>query len=585
MFGRDKTAGNACGKLRRGTVGTRRRLARKAQGMNAIAPTSTVAVVGTGTMGQGIAQVALLAGHSVRLLDAAPGRAEQAERAIGERLDRLVAKGRLDKAVRDAAAGRLNAAADVTDLAGAALVVEAILEDLGAKQQLFTALESVVGEECLLATNTSSLSVTAVAAALRLPGRLAGLHFFNPAPLMPLVEVVSGAATDPAAAEAVHDTAVTWGKTPVSCADTPGFVVNRIARPFYAEAFRVHEERGADPATIDALLRESGGFRMGPFELTDLIGQDVNEAVTRSVWESFWHDPRFTPSLAQRRLVEAGRLGRKTGRGWYAYGGDGTGTGSGPGSGPGGNDDGDGPGRPEPHTAAPAVPPAAIAVHGDLGPADALPALFEEAGITVAYRHADGRFRRPGELPTEAMAFADGRAYEEERKPGFVLLPDGTPLALTDGALATGAPGGPGRQPGIRFDLALDYRAATRIGLAPADGVPREALEWAVGLFQAVGKKVSVIDDVPGMVVARTVAMIVDFAVDAVARGVATAADVETAMRLGVGYPRGPLEWGDALGPAWVRDVLARLHAAYPGGRYAPSGSLVRRAASGRGLL
>jgi 3-hydroxybutyryl-CoA dehydrogenase len=545
--------------------------------MNAIAPTSTVAVVGTGTMGQGIAQVALLAGHSVRLLDAAPGRAEQAERAIGERLDRMVAKGRLDKVVRHAAAGRLNAAADIGDLAGAALVIEAILEDLGAKQQLFTALESVVGEECLLATNTSSLSVTAVAAALRLPGRLAGLHFFNPAPLMPLVEVVSGAATDPAVAAALGDTAVAWGKTPVSCADTPGFVVNRIARPFYAEAFRVHEERGADPATIDALLRESGGFPMGPFELTDLIGQDVNEAVTRSVWESFWHDPRFTPSLAQRRLVEAGRLGRKTGRGWYAYedGASGDGTGA----------DANGPGRPEPHTAAPAAPPAAITVYGDLGPADALPAIFEDAGITVAYRHVDGRFRRPGELPSPPMALADGRAYEEERKPGFVLLPDGTPLALTDGALATGAPGGPGRQPGIRFDLALDYRAATRIGLAPADGVPREALEWAVGLFQAVGKKVSVIDDVPGMVVARTVAMIVDFAVDAVARGVATAADVETAMRLGVGYPRGPLEWGDALGPAWVRDVLTRLHAAYPGGRYAPSGSLVRRAASGRGLL
>ncbi|HCA88048.1 MAG TPA: 3-hydroxyacyl-CoA dehydrogenase, partial [Streptomyces sp.] len=309
----------------------------------------TVAVVGTGTMGRGIAQVALVAGHPVQLHDTAPGRAAQAAGEIVDRLDRLVGKGRMTAADRDAARARLTPAAELRELAGAALVVEAIVEDTGVKRRLFTELEAVVADDCLLATNTSSLSVTAVAGALRLPGRFLGLHFFNPAPLLPLVEVVRGSATDEAAATRACATAAAWGKTPVLCTDTPGFIVNRVARPFYAEAFRVYEERAADPATIDAVLRESGGFRMGPFELTDLIGQDVNEAVTRSVWESFFHDTRFTPSLAQQRLVQAGLLGRKTGRGWY--------------------DHTDGAERPAPHTAERCAAPAAVVVHGGLGPA------------------------------------------------------------------------------------------------------------------------------------------------------------------------------------------------------------------------
>lgn len=263
--------------------------------MTAIGTSSTVAVVGTGTMGQGIAQVALVAGHPVRLYDTAPGRAGQAAEAIERRLDRLVEKGRITAEERDAARERLSPATDLAELADAALVIEAILEQLPAKQELFTALEDIVAADCLLATNTSSLSVTAVAGRLRHPGRCLGMHFFNPAPLLPLVEVVSGFATDEAAATTAYDTAAAWGKKPVRCTDTPGFLVNRIARPFYAEALRAYEERVADPATIDAVLRDGAGFKMGPFELTDLIGQDVNEAVTHSVWQAFFQDPKFTP--------------------------------------------------------------------------------------------------------------------------------------------------------------------------------------------------------------------------------------------------------------------------------------------------
>ncbi|MEX2974115.1 3-hydroxyacyl-CoA dehydrogenase [Streptomyces sp. C184] len=499
--------------------------------MTAIGTSNTVAVVGTGTMGQGIAQVALVAGHRVRLYDTAPGRAGQAAGAIVRRLDRLVEKGRISAAGRDAAAGRLSPAAELAELADASLVIEAILEQLPAKQELFTALEGIVAVDCLLATNTSSLSVTAVAGRLRHPGRCVGLHFFNPAPLLPLVEVVSGFATDETAAATAYDTAAAWGKKPVRCADTPGFLVNRIARPFYAEALRAYEERTADPATIDAMLRDGTGFKMGPFELTDLIGQDVNEAVTHSVWNAFFQNPKFAPSLAQRRLVESGLHGRKSGRGWFDYA--------------------EGARRPAPQTAGPCPAPGSVALHATLpGPAAVLPELIEEAGIKIT---RDGALSGPE---------------------GVILLPGGACLALTNGRPATNR--ADGRY--IRFDLSLDYRAAHRIALAASAEASEADLAEAVGLFQALGKKVSVIDDVPGMIAARTIAMIIDFAVDAAARGVATPEDIDTAMRLGVNYPGGPLEWAERLGARWVWDLLDAMYHHNAGGRYVPSWALRRRA-------
>jgi 3-hydroxybutyryl-CoA dehydrogenase len=494
--------------------------------MTALDLSSPVAVVGTGTMGQGIAQVALVAGHFVRLYDAVPGRAREAADAIGARLDRLVEKDRLTASDRDAAGTRLVPAEHLTDLADCALVVEAVLERLDVKQQLFRELEDVVDEDCLLATNTSSLSVTAVAGALRNPGRVVGLHFFNPAPLLPLVEVVSGFATDVSSATRAYETARAWGKTPVACADTPGFIVNRIARPFYAEAFAVHEAQGAEPATIDAVLRESGGFKMGAFELTDLIGQDVNESVTHSVWRAFFQDVRFAPSLAQQRLVESGRLGRKSGQGWYDYT--------------------DGAERDEPHTAERAQPPAYVVAEGDLGPASELLALIREAGIQVR--------------------------EDEEDHGTRLVMPSGGQLALADGQTSVEF------RDVVYFDLALDYRRATRIALSASQDTSQQTLGEAVGLFQALGKDVSVIGDVPGMIVARTVARIVDLAHDAVAKGVATEEDIDTAMRLGVNYPLGPFEWSRRLGRNWAYALLDDLHMRDPSGRYAPSLALYRHA-------
>ncbi|MEU9333263.1 3-hydroxyacyl-CoA dehydrogenase [Streptomyces sp. NPDC048290] len=494
--------------------------------MTALDLSGPVAVVGTGTMGQGIAQVALVAGHPVRLYDAVPGRARDAADAITARLDRLVAKDRLSGADRDAARARLLPAEGLAELADSALVVEAVQEDLAAKQELLRALEDIVPEDCLLATNTSSLSVTAIGAALRAPGRLVGLHFFNPAPVLPLVEVVSGHATDVSSATRAYETARAWGKTPVACADTPGFIVNRLARPFYAEAFAVYEAQGADPATIDAVLRESGGFRMGAFELTDLIGQDVNESVTHSVWRAFFQDPRFTPSLAQRRLVESGRLGRKTGQGWYDHRADAE--------------------PAEPHTAEPSVPPAYVVAEGDLGPASELLAMIRESGVPVREEDEDHGTR--------------------------LVLPGGGQLALADGQTSVEF------RDVVYFDLALDYRRATRVALAASQDTTAQTLSEAIGLFQALGKKVSVLGDVPGMIVARTVARLVDLAHDAVAKGVATEEDIDTAMRLGVSYPLGPFEWSRRLGRNWAYALLDDLHLRDPSGRYAPSLALYRHA-------
>lgn len=282
----------------------------------------TVGVVGAGAMGSGIAQVALANGHPVVLADADEVAVQRAGAAIADGLARDVAKGRLASDVAAAAGARLTTATGLGGLvafSGCGLVIEAIAERLEAKQSLFQALEGVVSPKCLLATNTSSLSVTAIASACGTPGRVAGMHFFNPAPVMPLVEVIPAAQTTADTAERVKALAEAWGKTCVVAADSPGFIVNRVARPFYGESLRILDEGIADVPTIDWSMRELGRFRMGPFQLMDFIGHDVNYAVTESVWRATYFDPRYRPSATQRRLVEAGWLGRKSGRGFYDH--------------------------------------------------------------------------------------------------------------------------------------------------------------------------------------------------------------------------------------------------------------------------
>ena len=282
----------------------------------------TVGVVGAGAMGSGIAQVALRNGHPVVIADVEKSAALKAKQNIEMSLGREVEKGRLTTVAAATASKNLSVASlpmGLGDFSNCGLVVEAIVEGLDAKQSLFSALETVVSEECVLATNTSSLSVTSIASACHVPGRVVGMHFFNPAPVMPLVEIIPGAQTSTTVIRAVKGMAEGWGKTTVLAADSPGFIVNRVARPFYGESLRMLEEGVADAPTIDWAMRELGGFRMGPFLLMDFIGNDVNYAVTESVWRATYYDARYKPSVTQRRLVEAGWLGRKTGQGFYDY--------------------------------------------------------------------------------------------------------------------------------------------------------------------------------------------------------------------------------------------------------------------------
>ncbi len=282
----------------------------------------SVGVIGSGAMGSGIAQVAAMAGHSVVLCDNNRSALDKASKSLETILKKLEEKGKINSVAE--VFGRFTFTTDIQGLSACGLVIEAIVEQLDIKKKVFAQVEELVSAECILATNTSSLSVTSIAAACNDPKRVMGLHFFNPAPLMALVEVVPAVQTDPALVAYAVDLMRQWGKAPVVAKDTPGFIVNRVARPFYGEAIRIYEEGIAKPEEIDKVMTAMGGFRMGPFELTDYIGHDVNYVVTETVFQSFFYDPRYKPSFSQKRLLEAGWLGRKSGRGFYNYQ-DGTG--------------------------------------------------------------------------------------------------------------------------------------------------------------------------------------------------------------------------------------------------------------------
>lgn len=279
-----------------------------------------IGILGSGSMGSGIAQVAATAGHEVYLYDNNPDALNRASQKLQKILNRQVEKGRMDDATVKAIFGRIYFVDNMYAYKDAGLVIEAIIENLDIKRAVFEQLEDIVSSDCILATNTSSLSVAAIAAACENPSRVIGIHFFNPAPLMKLVEIIPAVQTSQATFETSRDLIENWGKIVVKAKDTPGFIVNRVARPFYGEALRILDEGLADVPTIDWAMKELGGFRMGPFTLMDYIGNDVNYTVTETVFKSFFYDPRYKPSFTQKRLAEAGYLGRKSGKGFYNYG-------------------------------------------------------------------------------------------------------------------------------------------------------------------------------------------------------------------------------------------------------------------------
>jgi 3-hydroxybutyryl-CoA dehydrogenase len=487
---------------------------------------NTIAVIGAGTMGAGIAQVAAAAGHRVKLLDVRAGAAQSAIDQIGKALASLVDKGRLSAEDRSATLGRLSPAAAVSDLGDAQLVVEVIVEDLEAKRRLLSELEAVVSDAAVLASNTSSISITAIAKGLKRPGRVVGMHFFNPVPLMKLVEVVSGADSSPDVAQSVFDLAGRWGKTAVHAKSTPGFIVNRIARPYYAETLTLLQDQAATPAAIDAAAR-SAGFRLGPCELMDLIGHDVNFAVTQSVFDANFGDRRYVPSLVQQAMVDGGRLGRKSGRGFY----DGV-----------------------PSAEAAPVPatslPAPLTLHGRGPVVDALSRWIGERG-----------------LPFAQVASPDWIGFEVA----------GVELHVSDGRTAIQRAAERGHGQTAVIDLPVISERLQSLAIAFASSANDESRKICIDTLQACGWHAREFRDVPGLWAARTIAMLVNEGADAVYQGVCDEPSADLSMKLGTAWPAGPFEWLAAFGVEHIVAVLDHLHAATRSERYRVSPLLQQR--------
>jgi len=478
-----------------------------------------VAVIGAGSMGGGIAQLAAQHGHAVRLFDAQPGATEKAIARIAADLEGAVQRGKIEAAERDAVLRRIAAVDAVESLEGCDIAVEAIVERLEPKQALFRALEAVLAPDAVLATNTSSISITAVAQGLKHPQRVIGWHFFNPPTRMKLVEIIPGVETGPALVGAMHTLSQAWGKTSVDAPNAPGFIVNRVARPYYAEALRLRAERIAEIAAIDRLQREAGGFALGPFELMDLIGIDVNLAVTESVFQATANDARYAPHVIQQELVRSGRHGRKTGRGFYVYG----------------------PQAPKP--SAPAVVPSAgtpqLRVSADMGLLLPWVDRLRGAGVAVL---------RDERLPAETASIGEVR------------------IALTDGRTATERAAN--HKAGmLLLDLARDFSTTAVLGATASANASGKLADLAA-LCAAAGIELLALDDVAGLVVMRTVCCLANEAADVMTWSGTKASDIDVAMRLGTAYPIGPLAWADAIGPARVAAVLANLQAHYGEVRY-----------------
>ena len=493
------------------------------------------AVVGTGAMGRGIAQMAAQAGAEVWLFDAQAGAAAGARDALTKTWATLQSKGKLDAAARDANVQRLRVAESLQDLAGCDLVVEAIVERLDVKQTVFKQLEEVIAADAVLVSNTSSLSVTAIAAALKHPQRFAGYHFFNPVPLMKVVEVIAGLKTDPAVCERLAGFTRAYGHTPVSAQDTPGFIVNHAGRGYGTEALRVAGERVTDFATMDRILKDQMGFRLGPFELMDLTALDVSHPVMESIYHQYYEEPRYRPSVITAQRLAGGVVGKKVGDGFYKYV--------------------DGAAQVPPEPPVPAV--------GTLPPVWVSPKAARRQELYKLLKTLDARIET-GAAPSEQAL--------------IIVAPlgmDVTTLAAVERLDAT-------RTLGI--DMMLEDSATKRRVLATNPATRPDMRDAAHALFARDGKAVSVVRDSGGFVTQRVVATIVNIAADMCQQGICSPADLDVAVTLGLGYPMGPLAMGDRIGPTNVLEILFHLQTVYGDPRDRPSPWLRRRGALGLSL-
>ena len=486
-----------------------------------------IAVMGAGTMGRGIAQAAASAGHPVMLYDVAEKHTQDAIEYIGQRLEESLQKGKITENSKVQILNNIKPVYVLDELFQAKLIIEAVIEDLKIKQELFCRMESVLESGTILSTNTSSLDLSKISTTLKRPERFVGMHFFNPVPVMALVEIIHTAETDPSVTEFVFQLAKKWGKVPVHVRNSPGFIVNRAARPFYLEALRIIKDGATDAATCDAIFRDCGGFRMGPFELMDLIGLDVNYEVTTQVWESFNRHPRFEPSRLQQNLVDSGKLGRKSGQGFYDYS---------PGT-----------EAPYPETVPECHPPDSVIIEGTEQLPESLVKLLKAGTVSIKSTFGSGKIRLP---EGGIVVLSNGKSSEER--------------SLENGDSV------------ISLDLCLDYQHSPRVTLAADSNCPENILNKAAGLFQSFGKQVSLIKDIPGMVLTRTVAMLVNEASMLVQEKVADAADINLAMKKGVNYPLGSLEWGELWGHNSAVETLENLFSEY-GERYRVSSWLQQK--------
>lgn len=495
-----------------------------------------VGVVGAGAMGRGIAQIAVQAGSTVHLFDTQPEAVRAACEAIQGQWQKLVDKGRLDPDIASQYRGRLQSAATLGDLAPCDLVVEAIVERLDIKKSLFAELEGIVSATAVLATNTSSLSVTAIAAGLKRPQQFAGYHFFNPVPLMKVVEVIAGLKTDPAVCAGLTDYARQMGHTPVQAQDTPGFIVNHAGRGYGTEALRIVGEGVADFATIDRVLRDQAGFKLGPFELMDLTALDVSHPVMESIYRQYYDEPRYRPSAITAQRLAGGMVGRKAGEGFYRY--------------------------TNGVAEVPAEPP--------------VPQVGELPPVWVS-----SRATRRAELYELLKDL--GARIETGQSPSMNALTLVAPLGFDVTTVAVVERLDPARTVGI--DMLIDDKATRRRVLATNPATRADMRDAAHALFASDGKPVSVIRDSGGFITQRVLATIVNIAADICQQRICSPQDLETAVTLGLGYPVGPLAWGDRLGPANVLEVLFNLQTVYGDTRYRPSPWLRRRGAIGLSLL
>jgi 3-hydroxybutyryl-CoA dehydrogenase len=491
------------------------------------APNFVLGVIGAGAMGSGIAQVALTGGMSVVLTDANTDQLGKTRDTLFARLDRLVEKGEAKPEAVAAAKTRLKLAASLEDFAPCRVVVEAVVENLDVKRELFTALEGIVAEDAVIASNTSSIPIASIAKACRNRGRIAGMHFFNPVPLMRLVEIIAAADTDEATVETLTRLGQRMGRTPVTVKDAPGFLVNLGGRAFYQEALHILLESAATPEDIDLVLRECCGFRMGPFELLDLTGMDVNYPVSQIVYQGYWGDPRVKTTPLHESMFLAGRFGRKTGQGFYRYDADG-----------------------KKRSSAAAAP----------APGGAKPAR-------VMLPQVDDRL-----VSFAAAAQVDTVAQDDGTSPILVapLGEDCTTIAARLGLDARRT---------VAIDLSFDV--SKRITMMTAPGADPAIGDAVAVLLRDTGRAVTRIKDCPGFIAQRVVAMIANLGCEMAQMGLASPADIDKAMQLGLNYPAGPLGFADKLGVNVTYEIMCRLFEITGSDRYRPSLWLRRRALLG----